>query len=104
MSSKREREKDVFRLDTSVGQRKKKSEGLGFDFSWGLRTFSLSHARDKTKKHLTLFLHRAQNLPSLFSIYKHDAIDIADPSSMQDACRMNFVIDLARRRVSVAQW
>ena len=46
----------------------------------------------------------AQNLPSLFSIYKHDAIDIADPSSMQDACRMNFVIDLARRRVSVAQW
>ena len=81
----------------------KKSEGLGLNSSWGLRTFSLSHARDKTKKHLTLFPHRAQNLPSLFSIYKHDAIDIADPSSMQDACRMNLVIDLARRRV-VAQW
>lgn len=32
----------------------------------------------------------------------HDAIDIPDPSSMQDACRMNFVIDLARHRVSVA--
>ena len=29
---------------------------------------------------------------------------IADPSSMQDACHMNFVIDLAHRRVSVAQW
>ena len=28
-------------------------------------------------------------------IYKHDAIDIADPSSMQDACHMNFVRDLA---------
>ena len=26
------------------------SEGLRFDSSWGLRIFSLSHARDKTKK------------------------------------------------------
>ena len=41
---------------------------------------------------------------SLISIYKHYAIDIADPSSMQDACHMNFVIDLAHRGVSVAQW
>ena len=31
------------------------------------------------------------------SIYKHDAIDITDLSSMQDACHMNFVIDLAHR-------
>ena len=31
-----------------------------------------------------------------YSIYKHDAIDIADPSSMQDVYHhMNFVIDLA---------
>ena len=29
--------------------------------------------------------------------YKHYAIDIADPSSMQDACHRNFVIDLAHR-------
>ena len=36
--------------------------------------------------------------------YKHYAIDIADPSSMQDACHMNFVIDLAHRGVPVAQW
>ena len=28
----------------------------------------------------------------------------ADLSSMQDACHMNYVIDLAHRRVSVAQW
>ena len=34
-----------------------------------------------------------------YSIYKHDAIDIADPCSMQDACHMNFVIDLAHFRV-----
>ena len=39
-----------------------------------------------------------------YSIYKHNAIDIAEPSSMQDACRTNFVIDLAHRRVSVAHW
>ena len=35
------------------------------------------------------------NLPS-YSIYKHDAIDIPDPGSMQDACHVNFVIDLAQ--------
>ena len=38
------------------------------------------------------------------SNYKHDTIDIADLSSMQDTCQMNFVIDLAHHRVSVAQW
>ena len=37
------------------------------------------------------------------TISKHDAIDIADPSSMQEMCHMNFVIDLAHRGVSVAQ-
>ena len=31
----------------------------------------------------------------------HYAIDIADPSSMQDACQVNFVINLAKRGVSV---
>ena len=41
---------------------------------------------------------------SLISIYKHYAIDIADPSRMQEACHMNFVINLAHRGVSVAQW
>ena len=41
---------------------------------------------------------------SLISIYKHYAFDIADPGSMQDMCHMNFVIDLAHRGVSVAQW
>ena len=33
--------------------------------SWGLRIFCLSYARDKTKRHLSLFLYRAQNLPSI---------------------------------------
>ena len=30
---------------------------------------------------------------SLISIFKHYAIDITDPNSMQDACHMNLVID-----------
>ena len=33
-----------------------------------------------------------QNLPSPSLYLQNDAIDIADPSSMQEACRMNFVI------------
>ena len=53
--------------------------------------FVLSRAWDKEK--ITI---------STISIYKLYAIDIA--RSMQDACHMNFVIDLAQRRVSVAQW
>ena len=36
--------------------RSAESEGLMFDSSWGLRIFSLSHARKKTKKHLFLYL------------------------------------------------
>ena len=44
-----------------------------------------------------LILHRAQNLPSLLFCQKHYAIDIADPSSMQDACYMNFVMWLSGR-------
>ena len=51
-----------------------------------------------------MFLPSLKLTLSLISIYKHDAIDIADPSSMQDACHMNFVIDFAHCRVSVAQW
>ena len=38
------------------------------------------------------------------SFYKHYAIDINDHSSMQDACHLNFVIHLAHRGVSMAQW
>ena len=47
-----------------VEHRSVESEGLRFDSSWRLRIFSLSHARDKTKKHLFLFLYQGQNLPS----------------------------------------
>ena len=56
------------------------------------------------EKHLSLFLYRAQNLPSLISIYKRYAIDIADPGSMHDACHMDYVMPHPHRGVSVAQW
>ena len=40
------------------------TEGLRFDSSPGL-FFPLFHTREKAKKHLSLFLYQAQNLPSL---------------------------------------
>ena len=87
-----------------VEHRSAESEGLRFDSSWELRIFSLSHARDKTKNIFLYFFTELKTYHLSYSIYKHDAIDIADPSSMQDACHMNFVIDLAHRGVSVAEW
>ena len=130
----KEIEKDVFRLVTSLRQRKNsespwgiepqtfgfrarmlyhwaietkvsaESEGLRFDSSWGLRKcFSFSLARDKKKNIFLYFSTELKKYHLSCSIYKHDAIDVADPSSMQDARHMNFVIDFPRCRVSVAQ-
>ena len=42
-------------MSSVVEHRSAESEGLRFDSSWGLRIFSLSHARDKTKN-ISLFL------------------------------------------------
>ena len=47
------------------------------------------------------FFTKLQTYHLSYSIYKHDAMDIADPSSLQDMCHMNFVIDLAHHSVSV---
>ena len=53
-----------------VEHRSAESEGLRFDSLWGLGIFSLSHARDKTKRHISLFLYRTQKLTIfLISIY-----------------------------------
>ena len=46
------------------------------------------------EKHLALFLYRA-----LILFTNRTPSTIGDPSSMWDACHMNFVIDLAHRRV-----
>ena len=63
------------------------------------------HTRDKTKKSSFPFSLPSSKLTiSLISIYKPYATDIADTSSMQDACHMNFVIDFPHRGVSVALW
>ena len=51
------------------------------------KILSVSHACDK------ISLLSSKLIISLITIYKHYAIDIADPSSMQDACDMNFVTD-----------
>ena len=63
------------------------SEGLRLDSSWGLRIF-LSHARHKTKNIFPYFsIEFKTHHLSYDSIHtEHDAIDIADPSGMQDTC------------------
>ena len=73
-------------------------EMVSFELGEGLRKIFLScHERGISVG--------AQNLPSLLFFYqKHYAIDIADPNSVWEACYKNFVIDLAHRRVFVAQW
>ena len=64
-------------LRPSCQERGTKKKNISFNFFTELKTY-----------HLSIF------------IYKHEAIDIADPSSMQDMCHMYFVIDLAHRGVS----
>ena len=78
-----------------IEQQSVDSEGLRFDSLWELTFSSLTHTCDKTKN---IFLHFFTDLKTnrlFYSIYKLDTIDITDPSSMLEACHMNFVIDLA---------
>ena len=55
----KEIEKDFFFVLSRAWDKEKmlsphvESEDLRFYSSWGIRIFSLSHARDKTKKHLS---------------------------------------------------
>ena len=75
--------------------------------SWTNREFPLCPTlvtRQKTFFYISL--PSSKLTISLISIFKHYAIDITDPNSMQDACHMNLLIagDLAYRWVSVAQW
>ena len=67
-------------------------------------SFELGHERGTRKKIFLYFLTELKTNHLSYSNYKHDAINIADPSSRKNASYMNFVIDLAHRRVSVAQW
>ena len=59
--------------------------------------------------HMTCVLHTARisNVERVMFVENYfylQTFDIADTSSMQDACHINFVIDLAHRGVSVAHW
>ena len=60
--------------------------------------FVLSLAWDEEKIFLYFFTD-FKTYHFFYSIYKHDAIDIADPNRMQDEWHVNFALDL-----SVAQW
>ena len=62
------------------------SRGHGFDSRRGLRLFSLSHARDKLNIPSFSSLSELKIYHLSFCIITHGAFDIADPSSMQDAC------------------
>ena len=57
-------------------------------FLMGTHIFFFDPHLWQDKKHLSPFC-------LFYSIYKLDTIDITDPSSMLEACHMNFVIDLA---------
>ena len=104
----KEIKKDVFRLVTSVGQRRNSESAWGIEprtSNTEPELFPLSSTRYQTNNiFLYFFTELKTYYLSYISIYKYHAIDIADPSSMQDACPMNFVIDLAHHGVSVAQW
>ena len=55
-------------------------------FPSGTQNFSLSHARDKLNIPSFSFLSELKIYHFSFFIITHGAVDIADPSSMQDAC------------------
>ena len=84
-----------FRLVANVGQRKNSES------PWGIE---LQTCGFRKKTSLSISLPSSKLTFSRSYIYNLYAFDIADPSSIQDACHMNFIIDLTHRRVSVAQW
>ena len=88
-------EKNVFSSCRERGT-KKKSES-----PWGIE---LQTCGFRKKTSLSISLPSSKLTFSRSYIYNRYAFDIADPNSSQDACHMNFIIDLAHRRVSVAQW
>ena len=56
------------------------SEGLRFDSSWGLRSYSFSLVREKKKNIFLYFFTELKTYQISYSIYKHYAIDVANPS------------------------
>ena len=71
-------------------------------FSKNSEFFLCSTLVKRRKASISISLPSSKLTISLFLFYKYDAIDIADPSSMRDACHVNFLIDLARRSLCVS--
>ena len=57
-----------------------------------MKYVSLSHAQDKSKNIFHYFFTKLKADHLSYSIYKHDAINIADLRRMQNACHINFVM------------
>ena len=72
--------------------------------SWRIRIFFFFPRSWRDENIFLYFFTELRTYHLSYSINKRDAINVADPSSMQDACHVDFVIDLAHRRVSFAQW
>ena len=60
-----------------------RAEGLRFDSSWGLRIFSRSW---QGEKYLSLFLYRAQNLPSLLFLSMKNDLFISRAGNLNANC------------------
>ena len=81
------------------------SEGLRFDTSGDSEFFLCPTLVTRRKKKLLLYCFTELKTYHLSYFYLQTLrYRHTDRSSMQDACHMNFVIDLAHRGVSVAQW
>ena len=64
-------------------QQSMESEGLRLDSLWNWEFFFVTR---KTSFSISLLSSKTYHL--LYSIYKHDAINITDPCSMQDTCHI----------------
>ena len=102
----KEIKKGVSRLVTNVRQRKNSELEFYSKFflcptlvTRRITSFSISLPSSKLTISYSIYKHDAEH----DDIHDADAIDIVDLSSMQDAYRMNFVIHLAHRRVSVVE-
>ena len=60
------------------------SEGLRFNSSWGLRSYSFSLVRDKKKNIFLYFFTELKTYQISYSIYKHYAIEVANPSNVSN--------------------
>ena len=71
------------------GNSYKQAVDSGFDSRRGTQNFSLSHARAIVEKDHLHYLLPSLKFTIFIIYYTLDDFDIADPSSMQDACHIS---------------